>query len=84
MEEQKEEIIEETKDRKINVQQIIFLILTIIAIGALIFATITIIKYGAMLKNPLGYNLAQFKINSCSCIDNLGRFVNIFSINSTG
>lgn len=66
-----------------QIRQIAFLILILIAIIALVAATITIHRYAEILTNPLGYNLAQFKLQSCSCVDNFGKFVEIVATNKT-
>lgn len=77
----------EDNPKKINGEQgrqIVFLILILIAIIALVAATITVHRYAEILTNPLGYNLAQFKLQSCTCIDNFGKFVDIVATNKTG
>ena len=79
MEELKIEGLEKPK-RKGTVLNIIFLILLLVAIGALINSTITIIKYKDMLVNPLGYSLDKFEIATCNCIDNSGKNIIIDSI----
>jgi hypothetical protein len=60
---------------------IIFLIVLIIAVGAMISAIITIHNYADMLKNPIGYNLAYFKVPYCSYINDNGQQVMINAIN---
>ena len=74
---------ESDKPRRGVILNIIFLILLLLAISALINSTITIYKYKDMLKNPLGYNLEKFDIATCSCIDNSGKTVEIYSLNYT-
>lgn len=62
--------VEKSKDSKSQVIQVIFLIVLVIAIGALIYASISIVRYHDLLMNPLGYNIKQFGINSCLCWKN--------------
>ena len=78
MEEIKREELE--KPKRGVVLNIIFLILLLLAIGALINSTITIYKYKDMLANPLGYNLDKFNISMCSCVDNSGKQIQINSL----
>jgi hypothetical protein len=77
---EKEKIRLEKRGQKM---QIIFLILTLLAIVALIIAIVTVHKYGQMLKNPLGYNLKQFGFDSCQCFKDYGRPVEIDAIGFT-
>jgi hypothetical protein len=70
-------------DRKKFILQTLFLIALFIAIGALIFATITIIRNVDALKNPVGYNLAKYKIPYCSYMDDSGNVQTIFALNKT-
>lgn len=63
--------------------QIVFLVLVAIAIGCMISAIITIHNYADMLRNPVGYNLGKFGIESCSYINNAGELVVIPAINSS-
>lgn len=72
--------MESTNITRKEVIQIVFLIVLIIAVGALIFTTVTIIKYSDMLSNPIGYNLAKFGIDSCSYYDSGGNLVIIDAI----
>jgi hypothetical protein len=72
--------IETDKSKNSVMKSILFYTLMLAAIGALVAAIITIRRYGAMLKNPLGYNLAQFKIASCTCLDSLGKTFQVFPI----
>ena len=70
--------LENTKRR--DIMNIIFLICLVLAIGGLLFLIIWLVRYEQVLTNPLGYNLAQFNISSCSYLDHSGRLV---IINST-
>lgn len=60
--------------------QISFLVILLIAVGALISATVTIYKYKDMLANPVGYNMKQFGLEFCSCQNNKGQFVQINAV----
>jgi accessory gene regulator protein AgrB len=77
------EIEIEKPKTKSMVIQIIFLVLLLISISALIYAGITVVRYHEMLLNPLGYNLAKFNIESCSCVSNLGDRFFVTPINLT-
>lgn len=60
-----------------SIMQIIFLILLMIAIGALINTTITIYRYRDMLQNPVGYNIEKFGLQYCTCYDTENKIVPI-------
>lgn len=68
-----------------DMKQTVFLILLIIAICCLIWATLTVIKYKDIIKNPVGSNLKEFNIKTCTCIDSKGKTVIIDAVgyNST-
>ena len=76
--------IKNKRELKGQVIQIIFLVLLMIAIGALIFACIKIVQYHNMFSNPLGYNIQQFGIDSCICYKADGTSTLIKSINASG
>ena len=59
------------------VTQIVFLVLLLIAIGALIFACVYMVKYKDMLSNPIGYNMDRFNLKYCTCYDANYRIVPI-------
>jgi len=73
-------MVEEKNETLKNVMSIVFLILLMVAIAVLMNAVITIYRYHDMLINPIGYSMKEFDLNSCSCIDNQGKFVEIKSI----
>lgn len=81
MEEQKKEVLQIKKFGFRDILNIIFLILLMVAIGALVSTTITIIKYKNVLINPVGQNLANNGINYCTCYDFENRIIPIKSTN---
>ena len=68
---------------KREIIQIVFLIIMFISSLIILAAIITIHRYADLLNNPLGYNLEQFKLQACSCVDNFGNIINIEAINKT-
>jgi hypothetical protein len=69
------------ENKKTDYKQIIFLILLVVAICALLFSGISIVRYSDMLKNPIGYNLKEFNIKTCTCINSEDKTVIIDAVN---
>ena len=61
-------------------RQIVFLLLLLIAICALLYSTVAVYRYRDMLMNPVGQNLKNFNINTCTCLDSDGKTVIIDAI----
>lgn len=80
---EEEKTIDVREEKRSNIIQTVFLVFLIIAIAVMIGAIITVHNYADMLKNPLGYNLAKFGIESCSYLNNNGEMVVIQAINSS-
>jgi hypothetical protein len=78
----KEKELKSEKHRMII--QVAFLIILILAISALVGAIVTIHRYADVLTNPVGYNLAQFNISTCTCMDDFGKLVQINAIDYSG
>ena len=68
------------ENKKTDYKQIIFLVLLVVAICSLIFCGISIVRYADMLKNPIGYNLKEFEIKTCTCIDKEDKTVKIDAV----
>ena len=83
MEEENKTEIDKELDMRKKVQ-IVFLIVSIIAVIMLFWTTLTIIKYKDMIKNPIGANLNQFNIAYCMCHDFQGKFIPIKSTGYNG
>jgi flagellar basal body-associated protein FliL len=69
------ELTQLENNKKRDLMNIIFLVCLVIAICALLFLIVWLVRYEQVLTNPLGYNLAQFNISSCSYLDDNGRIV---------
>ena len=74
------ELEKEVIKEKPDYLRIIFLVILIIAIGALIYTTITIVKYKDILVNPMGVSMNQFGLKYCTCYDSQWRIVSIEGI----
>jgi hypothetical protein len=81
MEEGKEEVIIPGKKRitRGEIIQISFLVLMLISIILLIGSIITIYKNMEALRNPMGTNMKNFGMLSCSCTDENGVNVKILA-----
>lgn len=57
--------------------QIMYLILTALAVISIIFATVSLIKNAEMIKeDPINYAIEKNKYASCICYDEQGRSYN--------